>query len=64
MTMTEISIFIENVREMRRLQKLYFKTRDYMVLRKAKNLEDIVDRAIENWELSDRKEPKQLDLGL
>lgn len=62
--MTEISIFIENVREMRRLQKLYFKTRDYMVLRKAKNLEDIVDRAIENWELSDRKEPKQLDLGL
>lgn len=62
--MKEISIFIENVREMRRLQKLYFKTRDYMVLRKAKNLEDIVDRAIENWELSDRKEPKQLDLGL
>lgn len=62
--MTEIGIFIENVREMRRLQKLYFKTRDYMVLRKAKNLEDIVDRAMENWELSDRKEPKQLDLGL
>ena len=62
--MTEISIFIQNVREMRRLQKLYFKTRDYMVLRKAKNLEDIVDRTIENWELSDRKNPKQLDLGL
>lgn len=62
--MTEISILIENVREMRRMQKLYFKTRDYMVLRKAKNLEDIVDRAIENWELSDRKEQKQLDLGL
>ena len=41
--MKEISIFIVNVREMRRLQKLYFKTRDYMGLRKAKNLEDIVD---------------------
>ena len=64
MTMTEISIFIENVREMRRLQKLYFKTRDYMVLRKAKNLEEIIDRALDNWELSDRKEPRQLDLGL
>ena len=62
--MKEISIFIKNVREMRRLQKLYFKTRDYMVLRKEKNLEDIVDRAIENWELSDRKDHKQLDLGL
>lgn len=62
--MEDISIFIENVREMRRMQKLYFKTRDYMVLRKAKNLEEIVDRSIEKWELSDKNEPRQLDLGL
>lgn len=62
--MEEISIFVENVREMRRMQKLYFRTRDYMVLRKAKNLEEIVDRSIEKWELSDKKEPRQLDLGL
>ena len=62
--MDEFRLFVENVREMRRMQKLYFKTRDYMVLRKAKNLEDIIDRSIEKWELSDKKEPKQLDLGL
>lgn len=62
--MDEFRLFVENVREMRRMQKLYFRTRDYMVLRKAKNLEDIVDRSLEQWELSDKKEPKQLDLGL
>lgn len=62
--MEEINIFVENVREMRRMQKLYFKTRDYMVLRKAKNLEEIVDRSIEKWELSDKNEPRQLELGL
>lgn len=62
--MDEFRLFVENVREMRRMQKLYFRTRDYMVLRKAKNLEDFVDRSIEKWELSEKKEPKQLDLGL
>ena len=62
--MEEINIFVENVREMRRMQKLYFRTRDYMVLRKAKNLEEIVDRSIEKWELSDKNEPRQLELGL
>ena len=60
----EINHFIWNVAEMRRMQKLYFKTRDYMVLRKAKTLEDIVDRSIAKWEQSEKKEPKQLDLGL
>lgn len=62
--MDEFRLFVENVREMRRMQKLYFKTRDYMVLRKSKNLEDVVDRSIEKWEQSDNKELKQLDLGL
>ena len=62
--MDEFRIFVENVREMRRMQKLYFRTRDYMVLRKSKYLEDVVDRSIEKWEQSEKKEPKQLDLGL
>lgn len=62
--MEEIKHFVFNVAEMRRMQKLYFKTRDYMVLRKAKNLEEIIDRSIKQWEQSDKKEPKQLDLGL
>lgn len=62
--MEKFNIFVENVREMRRMQKLYFRTRDYMVLRKAKSLEDIIDRSLEKWEQSEKKEPKQLDLGL
>lgn len=62
--MEKFNIFVENVREMRKMQKLYFRTRDYMVLRKAKSLEDIVDRSLEKWEQSEKKEPKQLDLGL
>lgn len=62
--MEKFNIFVENVREMRRMQKLYFRTRDYMVLRKAKSLEDIVDRSLEKWEQSEKKEPEQLDLGL
>lgn len=62
--MEKFNIFVENVREMRRMQKLYFRTRDYMVLGKAKSLEDIVDRSLEKWEQSEKKEPEQLDLGL
>lgn len=62
--MEKFNVFVENVREMRRMQKLYFRTRDYMVLRKAKSLEDIVDRSLEKWEQSEKKEPEQLDLGL
>lgn len=62
--MEKFNVFVENVREMRRMQKLYFRTRDYMVLRKAKSLEDIIDRSLEKWEQSEKKEPKQLDLGL
>lgn len=38
--------FIENVREMRRWQKEYFKTRDYKVLAKAKNYEKSVDEML------------------
>ena len=62
--MEEIKHFIWSVAEMRRMQKLYSRTHDYMVLRKAKSLEDIVDRSLEKWEQSEKKEPKQLDLGL
>lgn len=62
--MDEFRLFVENVREMRRMQKLYYRTRDYIVKTKKKDLENIVDRSIEKWEQSETKEPKQLDLGL
>lgn len=62
--MEEFSIFVENVREMRRMQKLYNRTHDYIVFRKMQNLEVIVDKGVEKWELSEKKEPMQLDLGL
>lgn len=62
--MEEINHFIWSVAEMRRMQKLYSRTHDFIVSRKAKTLEDIVDRSLENWEQSEKKEPKQLDLGL
>lgn len=62
--MEEIKHFIWSVAEMRRMQKLYSKTHDYMVSRKMKILENMVDDSIRKWEQSDTKEPKQLDLGL
>lgn len=62
--MEEIKHFIWSVAEMRRMQKLYSRTHDYMVLRKMKILENMVDKSIANWEQSEKKEPKQLDLGL
>ena len=49
---------------MRRMQKLYSRTHDYMVSRKMKILENMVDDSIRKWEQSDTKEPKQLDLGI
>jgi len=62
--MEEIKHFVWSVAEMRRMQKLYSKTHDYMVSRKMKILENMVDNSIQKWEQSDTKEPKQLDLGL
>lgn len=62
--MEEIKHFIWSVAEMRRMQKLYSRTHDYMVSRKMKILENMVDDSIRKWEQSDTKEPKQLDLGL
>lgn len=62
--MEEIKHFIWSVAEMRRMQKLYSRTHDYMVSRKMKILENMVDSSVAKWEQSDTKEPKQLDLGL
>ncbi len=62
--MEEIKHFVWSVAEMRRMQKLYSRTHDYMVSRKMKILEDMVDKSVAKWEQSDTKEPKQLDLGL
>ena len=62
--MKEIKHFVLSVAEMRRMQKLYSRTHDYMVSRKMKILENMVDNSIQKWEQSDTKEPKQLDLGL
>lgn len=62
--MEEIKHFVWSVAEMRRMQKLYSRTHDYMVSRKMKILENMVDDSIRKWEQSDTKEPKQLDLGL
>ena len=62
--MEEIKHFVWSVAEMRRMQKLYSRTHDYMVSRKMKILENMVDNSIQKWEQSDTKEPKQLDLGL
>lgn len=62
--MEEIKHFIWSVAEIRRMQRLYSRTHDYMVSRKMKILENMVDDSIRKWEQSDTKEPKQLDLGL
>jgi len=62
--MEEIKHFVWSVAEMRRMQKLYSRTHDYMVSRKMKILENMVDDSIRKWEQSDTKEPKQLDLGI
>ena len=56
--------FVEYVRKMRNAQKKYYKTKDYMVLRLSMQLERIVDKMLEEIELPEQNEPKQLDLGL
>ena len=56
--------FIEYVRKMRNTQKKYYKTKDYMILRLSMQLERVVDKMLEEIELPEQNEPKQLDLGL
>lgn len=56
--------FVEYVRKMRTTQKKYYRTKDYMVLRLSMQLERIVDKMLEEIELPEQNEPKQLDLGL
>ena len=56
--------FVEYVRKMRNTQKKYYKTKDYMVLRLSKQLERVVDKMLEEIEIPEQNEPKQLDLGL
>ena len=56
--------FVEYVRKMRDTQKKYYRTKDYMVLRLSMQLERVVDKMLEEIELPEQNEPKQLDLGL
>lgn len=56
--------FVEYVRKMRNAQKKYYKTKDYMILRLSMQLERVVDKMLEEIELPEQNEPKQLDLGL
>lgn len=56
--------FVEYVRKMRNTQKKYYRTKDYMVLRLSMQLERVVDKILEEIELPEQNEPKQLDLGL
>ena len=56
--------FVEYVRKMRDTQKKYYKTKDYMILRLSMQLERVVDKMLEEIELPEQNEPKQLDLGL
>lgn len=56
--------FIEYVSKMRNAQKKYYKTKDYMILRLSMQLERVVDKMLEEIELPEQNEPKQLDLGL
>lgn len=56
--------FVEYVRKMRDTQKKYYKTKDYMVLRLSMQLERIVDKMLEEIDLPEPNEPKQLNLGL
>ena len=56
--------FVEYVRKMRNTQKKYYRTKDNMVLRLSMQLERVVDKMLEEIELPEQNEPKQLDLGL
>ena len=63
-TMEVKTEFVEYVRKMRATQKRYYRTKDYMVLRLSMKLESVVDKMLEEIDLPEQNEPKQLDLGL
>mgnify|MGYP006992075476 FL=1 len=63
-TMEVKTEFIEYVRKMRATQKKYYKTKDYMVLRLSMQLERVVDKMLDEIDIPEQNEPKQLDLGL
>lgn len=54
--------FIEYVRKMRATQKKYYKTKDYMVLRLSMQLERVVDKMLDEIDLPEQNEPKQLEM--
>lgn len=54
--------FVEYVRKMRNTQKKYYRTKDYMVLRLSMQLERVVDKMLEEIDLPEQKEPKQLEM--
>lgn len=54
--------FVEYVRKMRNTQKKYYRTKDYMVLRLSMQLERVVDKMLEEIDLPEQNEPKQLEM--
>lgn len=53
--------FYNEVKEMRRLQRLYFKTRNREVMRKAQKIEQVIDDEIERVEkIINRKTDRSL----
>lgn len=51
--------FEQNVKTMRDLQKRYFQTRDYEILKQARAAEEKVDRKLEEIEHGPRLFPEQ-----
>lgn len=56
--------FISLVKQMRDLQKQYFKTRDYTILSQAREAEKAVDRAISSFEKAEPSSTPQTALNL
>lgn len=54
--------FVEYVRKMRNTQKKYYRTKYYMVLRLSMQLERVVDKMLEEIDLPEQNEPKQLEM--
>ena len=54
--------FVEYVRKMRDTQKKYYRTKDYMVLRLSMQLERVVDKMLEEIDIPEQNEPKQLEM--
>ena len=48
--MFDIKTFVDFVRAMRNAQKKYFKTKDYNSMIDSKNLEELVDKKIKEWD--------------